>query len=1017
MATYLQGVTDYIPQIQPWSPDFNLYAKVLDFKQSRQDAAVKQLSTLYGSLLNAPLTREDTAETRDKFFKTIDQDIKKMATLDLSKRQNVEAARDVFNQILDNDLFVKDMIYTKNWMSEFQKGQSLKGCTDPKKCNGQWWDGGDQYMNFKRMEFKNASAEDAMNFGNVNYVAKQDVTQKAIELAKELDIEIEAAPQLSGGFIITGATDDVEEFKQYNQIFSGLIGNDPLVREYYKAIAYNERMGYAYQNEQQFGSIDAANAAYINQAYDVLNGISSDKESAQDAKENNAKQIKQVNQQAGNDIPARRDSYISIYQDLVKKQGAYEATEELLTHTENVAKTALNYAENPKVSGSYMDEVLGLNYLEKDITNAAYQMAMKKVKAGDIKINEYELEATKLKNRIIFEEIQQENKLDLIDYKNNLENIKKKVGENGTANMNTPEQIEVPGATATGNLESDSYDLLTRTYKAWEEDAASARTDLSGAEASLYNQMLKAAKGEADLGDVQAKYDYIKMTKAYYKGLKQLEQGYNLGGGLTGEDIDPTKVNYLPNLAEYTKVINKMNKATTLDEKYRIAKTMNIDLNKLSGAGVDLIYEQTLKPFLDKNSKHAKLRKGVYGSILENSGEILNAIESKNLILENFDETYKKQSAQVIKDSRTGVYKSMSPIFEAYIDPTTGKPRNERAFVQTFKQVRRTVKDADLRDKLNDLSDENIIEIYRGTYEDIEDFVNLSFDELKTFEDVQLRDIWKAAYTEYVKPEANSTLVPGAGDKFAMGNKFSNVDPDAVNSNGMKGGVSFIKDALKSDGAIVDINNFSQTLPELADETIKRNKDILNQILNGMTLYKGKDYRPYFDITYTDVAGGNSQYAAVNLKVNNPAFFDKNKGDEKNRTAIYQNKERLMSEGMTVYLPKQDASASNLFVQNAQRNDVDKIIDWKGYLDLKQYDFNEYVKDLKLVRNPDNSYDLKGAVRVGVNENGVEEFDAAEKYFHFEANKKMSDILTAINNGVKVITEQGKAQDEKLKSK
>jgi hypothetical protein len=126
MATYLQGVTDYIPQIQPWTPDYNLYAKVLGFKQSRQDAAVKQLSTLYGSLLNAPLTRDDTAETRDKVFKTIEQDIKKMATLDLSKRQNVEAARGVFNQLLDNDIVVYDMMYTKHWMSEFQKVSHLK---------------------------------------------------------------------------------------------------------------------------------------------------------------------------------------------------------------------------------------------------------------------------------------------------------------------------------------------------------------------------------------------------------------------------------------------------------------------------------------------------------------------------------------------------------------------------------------------------------------------------------------------------------------------------------------------------------------------------------------------------------------------------------------------------------------------------------------------------------------------------------------------------------------------------
>ena len=59
MATYIQGVTDYIPQIQPFSPDYNFYSGVLQFKQSKHDAARKQISTLYGSLLNAPLTRDD----------------------------------------------------------------------------------------------------------------------------------------------------------------------------------------------------------------------------------------------------------------------------------------------------------------------------------------------------------------------------------------------------------------------------------------------------------------------------------------------------------------------------------------------------------------------------------------------------------------------------------------------------------------------------------------------------------------------------------------------------------------------------------------------------------------------------------------------------------------------------------------------------------------------------------------------------------------------------------------------
>ena len=37
MATYLQGVQDYIPQIQPAQPDFNFYNTVLQTKQNQYD--------------------------------------------------------------------------------------------------------------------------------------------------------------------------------------------------------------------------------------------------------------------------------------------------------------------------------------------------------------------------------------------------------------------------------------------------------------------------------------------------------------------------------------------------------------------------------------------------------------------------------------------------------------------------------------------------------------------------------------------------------------------------------------------------------------------------------------------------------------------------------------------------------------------------------------------------------------------------------------------------------------------
>jgi hypothetical protein len=1010
MATYLQGVTDYIPQIQPWTPDYNLYAKVLGFKQSRQDAAVKQLSTLYGSLLNAPLTRDDTAETRDKVFKTIEQDIKKMATLDLSKRQNVEAARGVFNQLLDNDIVVYDMMYTKHWMSEFQKGQSLKGCTDPEKCQGQWWPGGDQYMNFKRMEFKNATAEDAMKMGKVNYVSQQDITRKAIDLAKELEIEIEAGPQFANGFIITGATNDLEEAKLYNQIFTGLIGNDPLVKEYYKAKAYNKRMGWAYQNEQQYGSVDAANTEYINQSYSVLENLQKQADETEDKVNVTQKKIDKLNKDAGEDIPARRSTYVDMYKDLVNQREAYNSTYQTLDQAKNQGEAALNYAGTPKVSASYMDEILALGELQKDILGAAQQMAMKQVKAGDIKVNQYALERKKQQYRKDFEEIQFKNRILLAQAKGEL------VNSNGNPSSNTPEQVITPGSTSVGDTDTDSYDYMTRVYKQYEKDAASARNDLSQNEAYLFNQMLTAAKAEGDLGDQQAKEDYINLFNAYYNGLYMQDSDAYMTGGVEDGDILPTNTGQAVNYADYDKVIRAMNNATTLDEKYRIAKSVNVDLEKISGEGLDYIYDNKITKFLNPKDKMSKLRSHIYEPILSRDPDAIGRIKYKNLVFEQWEDMYKEQANQVIADSRTGVYKKMSPIFEALIDPSTGDPRSEADFVNALKNVRRNVKDADLREELNNLTTEDMKELYNGTYEDIEDFVNLSFEELDLTEDVQLRDIWKSAYTEYIKPQGNKALVPGAGDEYAAGNKYSNVDPDGVNSNAMKGAVSFMKDGLSSDLAIVDIREFSETLPDLTEATINNNKAMLQQIYNGMVYYKGKDYRPYFDVTYTNIAGGNSNYAGINIKVTNPAFYDKFKGVKDDRGPLYVNRERLMSEGITVYLPKSEAGSYNFFVQNSKRNDVHKLLDWQGHLDLDVYAYNPYVKDMKVKRNSNGTYSVDGAYRVGINDKGREEFDSFINKKTYPANVQLQDMLSDINDIVMRITEYGKEQDAKIKS-
>ena len=63
MATYLQGVTDYIPDYQPFQPDYNFYNNVLQAKQTQYDTNWKALNNVYSTLYNANLLGAGTENT------------------------------------------------------------------------------------------------------------------------------------------------------------------------------------------------------------------------------------------------------------------------------------------------------------------------------------------------------------------------------------------------------------------------------------------------------------------------------------------------------------------------------------------------------------------------------------------------------------------------------------------------------------------------------------------------------------------------------------------------------------------------------------------------------------------------------------------------------------------------------------------------------------------------------------------------------------------------------------------
>jgi hypothetical protein len=272
MATYLQGVQDYIPQFQPYQPDLNLYANVLQTKQTQYDTAYKSLNKVYGQYFYSDLTRDSNIERKDEILKNIDFNLQRVSGLDLSLDQNVEQAVQVFKPFYEDKFMMKDMAWTKNYAAQKQRAAGLKNSND-EKLRAQYWDTGVKAMDYRREEFKNLSDDASLGYGNVEYTNYVNTQREALKLAKEAGLSIETvkfSDDPNKSWIIKTKNGD-QLMEPLSKLFESTLGSDPAIQAVYKTQAYVNRKDYAYSNAAQFdGDQNAAEMSYLEDSFNVL---------------------------------------------------------------------------------------------------------------------------------------------------------------------------------------------------------------------------------------------------------------------------------------------------------------------------------------------------------------------------------------------------------------------------------------------------------------------------------------------------------------------------------------------------------------------------------------------------------------------------------------------------------------------------------------------------------------------------------------------------------------------------
>ena len=162
MATYIKGVDTYLPDIKPFTPDYKFLSAVLQTRTDKYDANYKATNDLYNKVVYADLSRDDTKERRDQYAEKIAPHIEQISGLDLSLASNVDAAKGVFAPFYEDDITVKDMVYTSRYRDQSQRAQNLLNSNDS-TVSEKYWETGMRSMQYRMDEFRNADPSEAIN--------------------------------------------------------------------------------------------------------------------------------------------------------------------------------------------------------------------------------------------------------------------------------------------------------------------------------------------------------------------------------------------------------------------------------------------------------------------------------------------------------------------------------------------------------------------------------------------------------------------------------------------------------------------------------------------------------------------------------------------------------------------------------------------------------------------------------------------------------------------------------------
>ncbi len=398
MATYIKGSKSYVPDIKPFTPDYKFLSAVLETRTDKYDANFKATNDLYNKVVYADLSREDTKERRDQFAEQIGPQIEKISGMDLSLQQNADNARSVFAPFYQDDLTVKDIVFTSKYRDEMAYANRLLDSTDP-KMHERYWETGVRGMQYRMDDFINGSEQKALQAQLPKYIGDADLFELATEYLESMDPPLKMKINHYGenkdgtantDWIITEQNGRLITGAALQAVQSALLDN-PTVQRAYQEDAFVKSRDFASQGMQagQFASVEQGQEAWAQETISRINELNTPeiKESTKELKKAQDANVNWQNYQENNGIVPGSD----LEEAMVEQQSAAEAMQAALdakVEIQTLANTpskslqgtlnkAYNLLMNYNISGDLKKAAVNFSARDQEYTMEANDFALK----------------------------------------------------------------------------------------------------------------------------------------------------------------------------------------------------------------------------------------------------------------------------------------------------------------------------------------------------------------------------------------------------------------------------------------------------------------------------------------------------------------------------------------------------------------------------------------------------------------------------------------------------------------